>query len=199
MRKDNTKGCIGAVSRKVSMITLVATCLIVIPGFALVFAARDLGKSASEADVAYAAEINPVILKWMKDNSGMSEEVLSEIYRTAASNTNSDLILAICMVESNFNPKVKSNKGALGLMGILPRAWLDELKAQGIIRGKDDLYQISANIASGSYVLQKYLAKNKTFERALIDYVGGDPGYVRKVMNALGGLYRAKWSKPENV
>jgi soluble lytic murein transglycosylase-like protein len=194
MLKDNIKGYIGTVSRNVLLTTIVLSCLIVIPGFAMVFAARDLVKPV---DAVYPAkEMNPVIMEWMKGNSGMPEQVLTEIYRAAVSNVNSDLILAICMVESNFNPNVKSKKGAIGLMGISPRAWLDELKAQGIVRGKEDLYQISHNIASGAYVLQKYLSR-KTLEQALIDYVGGDPDYARKVMKALGELYLAKWSKPE--
>jgi soluble lytic murein transglycosylase-like protein len=197
MLKDNMKSYIGVVSRKVSLITLVLSCLIIIPGFALVFAARDLVRPVNAASPA--EEMNPVILKWMKNNSGMSEQVLSEVYRAAVNNINSDLILAICVVESNFNPNVKSEKGAIGLMGILPRAWLDELKAEGIVREKEDLYQISHNIASGAYVLQKYLSKNKTLERALIDYVGGDPDYVRKVMKALRELYLVKWSKPETA
>lgn len=195
MLKDTKKGYIGAVSRKVLLTMLVVSCLIVIPGFALVFAARDLVRPVN---VVYPPrEMNPVILEWMKNNSGMPEQVLSDIYRAAVHNVNSDLILAICVVESNFNPNVKSKKGAIGLMGILPGPWLDELKAQGIVREKEDLYQISSNIASGAYVLQKYLSRAKTLEKALIDYVGGDPDYVRKVMKALGELYLAKWSKPE--
>lgn len=194
MLKNNMKRYTGTVLRNVLLITIVLSCLIVIPGFAMVFALRDPVKPV---DAVYPAEeMNPVILKWMKNNSGMPEQVLLDIYRTAVSNVNSDLILAICMVESNFNPNVKSKKGAIGLMGILPRAWLDELKTQGIVQEKEDLYQISNNIASGAYVLQKYLSR-RTLEKALIDYVGGDPDYVRKVMQALGELYLAKWSRPE--
>ncbi len=197
MLKDKTKSYIGGVSRKVLLITVVLSCLIVIPGFAMVFAARAMARPVQV--VFPAQEINPVILAWMKNNSGMPEEVLADIYRAAVSNVNSDLILAVCMVESHFNPNVKSEKGAIGLMGILPGAWLDELKAQGIVREKEDLYRISHNIASGAYVLQKYLSRTKTLEKALIEYVGGDPDYVRRVMKALGDLYLIKWSKPETA
>lgn len=194
MLKDNMKRHIGAVSRNVLLTTIVLSCLVVIPGLAMIVAARDLVKPA---EAVYPAEkMNPVILEWMKNNSGMPEEVLLDIYRAAVNHVNSDLILAICMVESNFNPNVESSEGAIGLMGILPRAWLDELKAQGIVRKKEDLYQISNNIASGAYVLQKYLSR-RSLEKALTDYVGGDPDYARKVMKALGELYLAKWSRPE--
>jgi soluble lytic murein transglycosylase-like protein len=195
MRKGNVKRYTGVVSRSVLLLTVVMSFLVIIPG-AMVFAARDLGKTVT---AAYADEMNPVVLEWMKNNSGMSEEVLTDIYRAAVNSGNADLILAICLVESNFNPDVKSEKGAIGLMGILPQAWLDELKAQGIVREKKDLYQISNNIASGAYVLQKYLSNAKTIERALINYVGGDPAYVRKVLKALRELYLAKWSRPETA
>ncbi|HXX53681.1 MAG TPA: lytic transglycosylase domain-containing protein [Thermodesulfovibrionales bacterium] len=195
--KGNLKTYIQAVLGKMLLITVVLSCLIVIPGFAMVFAARD---SARPSNAVYEVqEVNPGILRWMKNNSEMSEEVLTEIYRVAVRNINSDLILAVCMVESNFNPTAKSNKGAMGLMGILPGAWMEELKAQGIVQDKGDLYQISSNISSGAYVLQKYLSRTKTLEKALVDYVGGDRDYVRKVMKALGELYLAKWSRPVAV
>ncbi len=197
MQKGSVKRHTGGVSRKVLLFTLVLSFLVLVPGLAMVFATRDLIKTVT---VAYGAEeINPVILEWMKNNSRMSEKVLTDIYRAAVNNGNADLILAICLVESNFNPSVKSNKGAIGLMGISPGAWLDELQAQGIVRHKDDLYQIPKNIAAGAYVLQKYLSNAKTFERALINYVGGDPAYVRKVLKALRELYLAKWSRPETA
>lgn len=197
MLKKNMKGSLGIVVKTVLLTTLVASCLIVIPGVVLVFGARDLIRPANA--VHPAEKMNPVVLEWMKNESVMPEEVLSEIYRAAVNNVNSDLILAICMVESNFDPGAKSKQGAIGLMGILPRAWLAELKAQGIVREKEDLYLISNNIASGAYVLQKYLSKSKTLEKALIDYVGGDPDYARKVMKALRELYLAKWSKAETA
>jgi len=197
MKEGSETGKIGVVSRKVLLTVLVLSCLIVIPGFALVFASRDVVKPADA--VHLEAKVNPVVLEWMKSNSGMPEEVLSDIYHAAVNNVNADLILAICVVESNFNPNVKSEKGAIGLMGILPHAWLDELRSQGIIQDKEDLYQISANIASGAYVLQKYLSRTKTLEKALTGYVGGDPAYVHKVMKALGELYLVKWSKPDTV
>jgi soluble lytic murein transglycosylase-like protein len=197
MKEDTNTGKTGAGSRKVSLIALVVSCLVVIPAFALLFATRDMAGSADA--VQPEEEISPVILEWMKNNSGMPEQVLSDIYRAAVNNVNADLILAICVVESNFNPNVKSEKGAIGLMGILPHAWLDELRTQGILQEREDLYQISTNIASGAYILQKYLSRTGTLEKALIGYVGGDPEYVRKVMKALGELYLAKWSKPETA
>lgn len=136
-----------------------------------------------------------VILQWMKEHSDMSEQVLSKIYSVAMNSVNADLILAICLVESNFNPQVESSKGAIGLMGIMPEVWLDELKTHGIVREQDDLYTISKNINSGIYVLQRYLSKTNNLGEALRRYAGGDPEYAAKVLRRLGEISRARRSE----
>lgn len=124
------------------------------------------------------------ILDWMAENSSMPEHVLTKVYNAAAITGNRDLILAICMVESNFNPHVESDKGAIGLMGIMPGVWLKELKEQGIITEKADLYKISGNIAAGAHVLTTYLSETNDLRKALIRYVGGTSAYATKVMQA---------------
>ncbi len=136
-----------------------------------------------------------VILRWMKEHSDMPEQVLSKIYSVAMNSVNADLILAICLVESNFNPQVESSKGAIGLMGIVPEVWLEELKMHGIIREQDDLYTISKNINSGIYVLQRYLAQTNSLGEALRRYAGGDPAYAAKVLKRLGEISRARRSE----
>jgi soluble lytic murein transglycosylase-like protein len=132
------------------------------------------------------------VLEWMKRSSEMPDEILSRIYDEASGNPNSDLLLAICKVESNFNPNIKSHKEALGLMGIRPAVWLSELKDRKILQSRRDLYLIRTNLASGAYVLQKYLMKRGKLEEALNDYVGGDPDYVKRVVQALGEIYEAR-------
>jgi hypothetical protein len=124
------------------------------------------------------------VLDWMGENSAMPEQVLSKIYNATAGTRNRDLILAICLVESNFNPHAESNKGAIGLMGIMPEVWLEELKAQGIISEKEDLYKISGNIAAGAYVLAKYLSETNDLRQALSRYVGGASWYATRVLQA---------------
>jgi len=132
------------------------------------------------------------ILDWMKRNSEMPDEILSRIYDEASEIPNSDLLLAICKVESNFNPIIKSNRDALGLMGIRPDVWLAELKDRRILQSRRDLYLTRINLVSGAYVLQKYLMRRGKLEEALNDYVGGDPDYVKKVVQALGEIYKAR-------
>jgi soluble lytic murein transglycosylase-like protein len=134
-------------------------------------------------------DANPAVIKWMKDRSVSPEHVLLKIYEEALRHSHPNLILAICAVESNFNPGVKSEKGAVGLMGILPAVWMGELKKEGILRERQDLYLISNNIASGTYVLKKYLMQSKNLEDALYAYVGGDRSYADKILRTLGEIH----------
>jgi len=131
----------------------------------------------------------PALMAWMRQRSEMPDQVLSIIYDSAVTHTNRDLILAICLVESNFNPKVKSHKGAIGLMGIMPSVWVEELKAEGIVNERRDLFLIPNNIASGVYVIEKYMRIHQSLEKALFRYVGGDSAYVNKVLKALGEIH----------
>ena len=178
-------------------------CLMVIIGLALVYMATAPGE---RGDVRHRVSHNPavagvnearepVILQWMKEHSEMSEQILSKIYHAAKNSVNADLVLAICLVESNFNPHVESEKGAIGLMGIMPDVWLEELKTQGLVREQDDLYAISNNINSGIYVLGRYLAKTNNLREALSRYAGGDSAYATRVLRMREEISRARHSE----
>jgi soluble lytic murein transglycosylase-like protein len=185
---------------------VIAVCFILVALFALTKTAMDWIKPAyasyaSETVIPEAADgsaevtplaeekVKPALMAWMRKRSEMPDEVLSSIYDAALTHANRDLILAICLVESNFNPKVKSNKGAIGLMGIMPNVWVEELKAEGIVSGRRDLFLIPNNIASGVYVIEKYMRIYHSLDRALFNYVGGDSSYVNKVLSALGEIH----------
>jgi soluble lytic murein transglycosylase-like protein len=201
MMKDMMKGYMLVKYQWVLLTKLVAWCLFVIIGLGVVFVLTGSEKSA-KADVPVAVvrhdawDVNkaakPAILQWMRNKSEMPEQILSNIYDAAVKSSNPDLIIAVCLVESSFNPNAKSSKGAMGLMGIVPKVWLDELKKQGIVKERRDLYMIPHNIASGAYVLGKYLSTTNNLEKALLQYVGGDPYYPGKVMQALGEIYLAR-------
>jgi hypothetical protein len=90
------------------------------------------------------------ILEWMKENSRMPEHVLTKIYHVAMNSVNADLILAICLVESNFNPHVESEKGAIGF-GYNAQCLARRTSSAGDREGKKTLLKISNNIESGVY------------------------------------------------
>ena len=65
-------------------------------------------------------------------------------------------LTALIITESSFNSKARSNKGAIGLMQIIPRtgaALALEKKIQW--RGNPTLYNPQTNIALGAYYLKK--------------------------------------------
>lgn len=155
----------------------------------------DYPASRSRNDAGVKETTNQAVLQWMKENSEMPEQVLSKIYSVALSSVNPDLVLAICLVESNFNPRVESERGAIGLMGIMPDVWMEELKAHGIVKGQEDLYTISSNINAGTYVLERYLSRTNNLREALSRYAGRDPGYAKRVLRMLGEVSRARRSE----
>ena len=182
--------------RTMFMMRLLAVCLTVVSiGLLLYMVSASPAPAAPavrQADQSVAADPKAAVIGWMKSRSEMPEQVLVAIYDEAARSINADLILAICAVESDFNPSIKSPKGALGLMGITAGVWLQELKGRGLVSEKRDLFLIPNNIAAGTYVLEKYLARSRNLEQALNDYVGGDTDYAGRILQAMGEIYLAK-------
>ncbi len=203
MLNEQIKRWGGVKYRLVSAFPYLLAGLVAIVGIALISMATSPAKPAktvyavslnsSETDVSETTK--QAVLRWMKENSGMPEQVLSKIYGVAVSSVNPDLILAICLVESNFNPHVESEKGAIGLMGIMPDVWMEELKAHGIVKAEEDLYTISNNINAGVYVLERYLARTNNLREALSRYAGRDPEYAARVLRMIGEVSRARSSE----
>lgn len=202
MVKGLLKGCALVEYKWVLLTKLVALCLIVMTFLMLAGGATSPARQGRD-DTSVSVKVptadagksfKPVVIRWMKDKSEMPEQVLSTIYDFAVKNNNPDIIIAISAVESRFNPFTKSKKGALGLMGIMPNVWFEELKAQGLVKEKRDLYAIPVNVASGAYIFERYLSRTNNIEKALFEYVGGDPYYAGKVLQALGEIYLARSS-----
>ncbi|MEG0771766.1 transglycosylase SLT domain-containing protein [Clostridium sp.] len=83
-----------------------------------------------------------------------------------------ELIRAIIKVESDFNPKVKSSAGAMGLMQLMP----ENVKYYGV----KDPYNIEENIDAGTRHIKDYLKMhNNDLDMALAAYNFG-PGNMRK-------------------
>jgi len=188
--KDMIKEYMKVKYMRVSLVQYLLLILVAVSGLALVYAATVPGglakagnySSLFRSSVDEKAAAKQAVLNWMGENSAMPDHILAKIYNAAARTGNRDLILAICLVESNFNPQVESDRGAVGLMGIMPEVWLEELMTQGIIRQKEDLYKISGNIAAGAYVLATYLSETNDLRQALNRYVGGASWYATRVL-----------------
>ncbi len=94
------------------------------------------------------------------------------------------LLLAVMSVESSFNPRARSSKGAKGLMQVLARVHTDKFEPYG---GTGKAFDPLVNIRVGARILRDYIARDGSVRAALKSYVGAallshDFGYGRKVL-----------------
>lgn len=85
------------------------------------------------------------------------------------------LVLSIIKVESNFNPKAKSGKGAVGLMQLMPETAQEianRLKLNKKI-SEDDLYDPETNIMLGTRYYKYLVNVFKSESLAILAYNGG--------------------------
>lgn len=96
----------------------------------------------------------------------------------AANGVNPAVIYQIAHIESRFDKKALSNKGAKGLMQIVPKWHQDKIQGRNI-------YDPAVNIEVGVKIYADYLRQYKTPAKALFAYNGlyGIPGdYSGKVL-----------------
>lgn len=124
---------------------------------------------------------------------------------TEAANTyglDPNVLNALVQAESNFNPRVKSNKGAMGLTQLMPGT----ARAMGV----KDAFDPRQNVLGGARYLAEQLKRFGRLDYALAAYnagpgavqkYGGIPpfaetqNYVRKIMAALGQTYKSSGTK----
>lgn len=82
------------------------------------------------------------------------------------------LVFATIRVESSFDEKAKSNKGAVGLMQITPTT--AEFIANRLGEKQYDLFDEKTNIKFGTYYLRYLLDKFKVLETAICAYNAGE-------------------------
>ncbi|MFA7505225.1 MAG: lytic transglycosylase domain-containing protein [Burkholderiaceae bacterium] len=109
------------------------------------------------------------------------------------------LLLAVMSIESSFNARARSSKGAKGLMQVLARVHADKFAPYG---GTEKAYDPLINIRVGARILRDYIAREGSVPGALKSYVGAallshDFGYGRKVMREHARLMAAV--SPDNV
>ncbi len=114
------------------------------------------------------------------------------------------LVKAVIEVESQFNHRAVSNKGAKGLMQIMP--------ANASLLGVNDMFDAQANIYGGAMHIRGLINRYKTLEKALGFYYAGNAyrrkpeigyAYIKKVMNKYNqfkqiNTYICKTNKKEN-
>ena len=90
------------------------------------------------------------------------------------------LILAIIRAESQFNIRARSNKGARGLMQVLPSTakWLSPRLGLEY-KGRDSLYDPEYNVKLGTYYLHMMHRKFGDIEKAIAAYNRGPTGLLR--------------------
>ena len=82
------------------------------------------------------------------------------------------LVVSIINTESGFNENAKSEKGAIGLMQIMPST--AEFIAKELNEKNYDLFDESINIRFGCFYLRYLLEKYKNEENAIIAYNAGE-------------------------
>ena len=115
------------------------------------------------------------------------------------------LIYSLISVESSFRFWIESPRrlvigsdarkhydNARGLMSIMPSIWLKELRANKVIKKTSQLYQISPNIMSGTYILSTLIKRYKgNAIKALESYFGKSNYakiYQHKIRSKIGSL-----------
>jgi soluble lytic murein transglycosylase-like protein len=149
-----------------------------------------LVKAASETD-SFPDRFDGEV--WLSDMSRRLEkripdvdtrlELLQGVHREATrAGLLPELVIAVIETESNFNAFAISDKGARGLMQVMP-FWLKEIG-----RPNDSLFRVQTNLRYGCTILKHYLEKEKgNLNLALRRYHGSlrDHFYPAKINHAL--------------
>lgn len=103
-----------------------------------------------------------------------------------------ELILAIIKVESAFNVQARSDKGATGLMQLMPETaeWLSD-KLDLKYRGLSSLYDPKYNVRLGTHYLRMMHRKFGNLEKAIVAYNKGPANLMRHL--AQGGKVHSEY------
>jgi soluble lytic murein transglycosylase-like protein len=96
----------------------------------------------------------------------------------ARNHSNPKLVEAIIHVESRWDSRAVSSKGAIGLMQVMP---------QSARMTREDLFCPEKNIIAGTQILKYFQRTSPSLEIALHKYSGGSAGYAQKVIRRMKG------------
>ena len=105
----------------------------------------------------------------------MQQDIIDAMIMRYAQNPK--LVKAIIRIESNYRVRAVSNKGAQGLMQVMP-FWVKHLD---YLDSTDDLFNVELNIRAGCDILHKYQRESKSLREALIKYSCNANQYYEKV------------------
>ena len=113
------------------------------------------------------------------------DDIANSVYKASTRySVPPEMILAVIRIESAFDVNAQSNKGAVGLMQILPSTAQEiaqELRMDW--RGEQILRDPSANIEMGTYYLTKLIGQFSDLSVALAAYNHG-PGRIAELAEA---------------
>lgn len=126
--------------------------------------------------------INDVLNRYYSKKPLKMRRQLAELIYLAGRENKIDpeMILAVILTESSFRDDAVSNKGAIGLMQLLPSTAAEmsnELRMKW--RGDKTLYDSQQNVRLGAYYLRKMMEAFDDMQTALIAYNAG-PGTVMR-------------------
>jgi len=115
-----------------------------------------------------------------------SDEVLFKELQSAADKYHLErsIFIALVKVESNFNPKAVSHRGARGIAQIMPAN-----ASRCGLQSADELFDVKTNLLCGAQILSEELQQHKNIYKALTVYNCGrvkclaGQKYAKKVIN----------------
>jgi soluble lytic murein transglycosylase-like protein len=148
-------------------------------------AARDPEVEAVRARLApYARDL---------DREGVAALARAVVEASRAHSLPPTLLVAVMEVESRFDPYAVSNKGALGMMQILPSTGIEVARRVGIPwRGPRTLFDPRANVRLGAAYLRELLDRYASLRVALAAYNEG-PGQIEARLRG-GAAFPAQYS-----
>ena len=139
-------------------------------------------RPAALTDPEIEAVANAVARKYRVSHEATREHVGTAYREGKAIGVDPLLIIAVMAVESRFNPIAQSDRGAIGLMQVIPRFHTDKFNAA---RGESAL-DPRINIQLGARVLKEYIRRGGTDVAGLQLYNGASSDasnvYANKVL-----------------
>ena len=153
-------------------------------------------RRAVASSIGYLSEVIDRATKNSTNNKKLAQSIVTQ---SIAANYDPLLVAAVIKYESTFNQSATSNRGARGLMQVMPSTAEYLRKTQGLPASSHNTANSSGNIRVGIQYL-KYLEKkfNGNRELALIAYNWG-PANVNDALNSGRGFPRSSVKYARNI